>query len=394
MFRVPPQRFIVPSLRCAIAAPILAVFGFGSMAAATADPVAVNAVYGFAEQKIYGMTLSAAPGASGTLVGATFSVKMSTKAAFNTLPGVSNNGGLDAPQSFIGSGLPPTPPENYSGNASPGMSVPANERVLLQANPTAAGIARGIDLTNPTPANFFAGHDFARGDGYATKNPDTAIAPPGPGAVPANLPPGSWPADGNQVPAGNLFAPVGTPGTLSIDLVAEALLNGEGYATLASGVSDWVVTGGFSIVGGVDARAAVAFDFNLVERLVIFSWNSAFDTATASNALALDVLDSAGQSVFGPFFGANPSTTRLLTTELAGAATYNDNTLVPTHIYPGPVNVNFQTTPLVPGDYSFTLKATSTAYVTAVPEPTINASLVLVAIYGGGRLWHRCRRRA
>lgn len=372
---------------------IALVMAVGGMASANAAPIAVNAVYGFAEQKVYGMTLSAAPGASGTLVGTNFNVKMSNKAAFNSVPSVSNNGGLDAPQSFVTSGTPAKPPENYSGNANAGMSVPANERVLLQANPTPAGVARGIDLGKPVPASFLAGHNFARGDGYVTNNPDTAVGPPGAGAIPANVPVGSWPPDGNQVPAGKLFAPVGTPGTLSIDLVAEALLNGEGYATIASGASDWVVTGGFSVTGGVDARAAVAFDFNLVERLVVYSWSPEFDTATASNALALDVLDSAGRSVFGPFFGANPSTTRLLSTELAGAATYNNNTLVPTHIYPGPLNVNFQTMPLGPGDYSFTLKGTSTAYVTAVPEPATNAWLALAAVCGGGQVWRLRRRR-
>lgn len=392
----PHHRSLVRRLPAPLAGLCLLVVGLAVVGSpsASAAPIAAYAVYGFAEQKVYGMTLATAPGASGTLVGTNFNVKMSNKAAFNTVPSVSNNGGLDAPQSYLSSGLPPKPPENFSGNANPGMSFPANERVLLQANPTGAGVAQGIDVSNPVPGNFIAGRNFARGDGYATVNPDTGIAPPGAGSIPANVPPGAWPPSGDQVPAGKLFATVGTPGTLSIDLVSEALLDGEGYATIASGASDWVVTGGFSIVGPATARAAVALDFSLVERLVVYSWSSEFDIASASNALTLDVLDSAGRSVFGPFLGANPSTTRMLTTEFAAAATYNNNTLVPTHSYPGPVNVNFQTMPLAPGAYSFTIKGTTTAYVTAVPEPATNACLVLAVICGGGQVWRLRRRRS
>jgi hypothetical protein len=59
-----------------------------------------------------------------------------------------------------------------------------------------------------------------------------------------------------EAASGTIFPPVGTPATLSIDLVAEALLNGEGFATFASGVSEWDVTGGFSITGAANAQAA------------------------------------------------------------------------------------------------------------------------------------------
>lgn len=263
------------------------------------------------------------------------------------------------------------------------MAVPANERVLLQTNPTAVGVAQGVDLTTPPASDFFAGHNFARGDGYVTPSPDTTFGPPGSGTVPPDVPPGSWPSNGNQIPAGHLFAPIGTADTLSIDLVAESVLNGEAFATIASGGSDWVVTGGFSVIGGSTDRAAVSLDFNIVERMVVYSWDPANDAATASNTFAFDVLDSSGQSVFGPAAGANPSITRLLSSELLGAETYNNNTLVPTHVYPGPVVVNFQTMPLPPGDYSFTMKAATTAYVTALPEPAVStaaAGLALAAV--------------
>jgi len=358
---------------------------------ARAQTPATAAVYAFAQQKVYGMTLTATPGSSASLVGADFVVKMSTKAAWDTVPGVAHNGGLDAQQSFIGNGLPPQPVENFSDNAFPGMSMPANERVLIQANPTPPGIAGGTTLTVPTGASFFAGHNFARSDVYTTVNPDTTVTGTGSGAIPADAPPGTWPADGNGVATSKLFAPIGTPGTLSIDLAAESLLDGEGYATISSGVADWVVSGVFTIVGDASSRAALSLDFNIVERMVVSSWSPQIDVATASNTFAMDVLDHAGVSVFGPFLGANPSITRMLSTGVIAAATYNNNTSIPTHVYPGPVIVNFQTIPLAPGDYTFTIKGTSTAYVSAVPEPSTGVSLALAAAGLGAWRWRRRR---
>ncbi|NBV44264.1 MAG: hypothetical protein EBR86_01135, partial [Planctomycetia bacterium] len=74
-----------------------------------AEPIAGGAVYAFAQQKIYSMTMTTTPGSSATLVGDPngFAVKMSTKATVDTIPGITaHNGGLDALQSFIGSGAP------------------------------------------------------------------------------------------------------------------------------------------------------------------------------------------------------------------------------------------------------------------------------------------------
>ena len=111
---------------------------FATQPSRAGDP-APAAMYAFAQQKIYGMTLSPIPGGSALLVGDTtgFVVKMSTAASVDSAPGINAHiGGLDADQSFIGSGLPLPPPENWTNNAPLGYSVPVSERVLVQLNPT------------------------------------------------------------------------------------------------------------------------------------------------------------------------------------------------------------------------------------------------------------------
>jgi hypothetical protein len=362
-------------------------------ATASAEPIAPGAVYAYAQQKIYGMTLSATPGSGASLIGNPqgFSVKMSNLAGVDTIPGVvAHNGGLNAEQSFIGAGppSPSAPPENYSGNVSPGMSVPANERVLLQWNPTGAGVAGGFDASIPVAANFLAGHNFSRADAYVTPNPDNAVGPPTSGTIPG--PASAWPPGGTTVATSKLFAPVGTAGTLSIDAMAEALLTDEKHGTIGNGAADWVVTGKFNIVNSENplATAGVSLDFNISERMVVYSYNPLINIATASNEFAMDVLDSNGRSVFGPFLGTNPSTQRLLSSPATGSETYNNNTSQPTHLYPGPNAVNFQTAPLKQGDYTFTIKGTTTAYVTAVPEPSagVLAAVALGTLCGGLQL--------
>jgi len=106
---------------------------FAAQSSRGADP-APTAMYASAQQKIYGMTLSPIPGGSALFVGDTagFVVKMSTAASVDSAPGINAHiGGLDADQSFIGSGLPLPPPENWTNNAPLGFSVPAGERVLV-----------------------------------------------------------------------------------------------------------------------------------------------------------------------------------------------------------------------------------------------------------------------
>lgn len=352
-----------------------------------------NPSYAFAQQKIYGMTLTAAPGSSATLSGDAmgFSAKMSSDAAITALgTGISHNGGLDALQSFISPALPLPPVENYSGPVPPGFSNPAGERVLIQAVPTAWGNPNGFTTTAPVAGNFTNGQNFARSDVYATPNPDVGGGV-GSGSPPANVPPGRWPSDGNNIPSANLFAPIGTPGTLSIDTVAEVLMTDMPHNTIGTGVSDWALTGAFFVRGDASARAVVSFDFNLVERLVVSSDPVNDNKAEASNRLAFDVFDAGGQSVFGPFLGANPSSARMLTSISTFSQTYNNATFIPSHMYPGPVLVNFQTMPLAPGRYTFAIKGTSTAHAVAVPEPAGIVAIAATAATLG--MFHRCRRR-
>jgi hypothetical protein len=356
-------------------------------------PTAPTAMYAFAQQKIYGMTLSPVDGGNATLVGDPlgFVVKMSTAASVDTLPGINAHvGGLDADQSFIGSGVPSQPPENWTNNAPLGYSVPGGERVLVQLNPTGQGVPKGITVGTPVATDFQLNNNFARADVYTAPNPD----PLPPGAASATIPttpPGSWPPLGSMVNTNRLFAGVGDPDTLSIDLVAETLLTSATHGTISNGMSDWAVTGKFSVISGdPNARVGVSLDFNVVERMAVYSYAPLTNIATASNLFAFDVLDSLGNSVFGGLLGSNPSIARLLSSPATGSEVYNNNTNVPTHIYPGPSVASFQTVPLAPGDYSFTIKGTSTAYVSALPEPGMNAALAIAA--AGGAAWLRRRR--
>ena len=140
-------------MRCSRAIPNAAFLLAAAACAAIPSPAAANpsTSYAFAQQKVYGMTLSAAPGSSATISGdpAGFAVKMSTDASIAALGlGVSFNGGLDPRQSFVTPALPAAPVENYAGNAPAGFSTPAGERVLLQ-HPlitTAAGVPIAIPV--------------------------------------------------------------------------------------------------------------------------------------------------------------------------------------------------------------------------------------------------------
>ena len=368
---------------------------FAAQSSRAADPPAPTAMYAFAQQKIYGMTLTAVNGGSATLVGDPlgFAVKMSTAASVDSFPGINaHNGGLDAKQSFIGSVPALPPPENWTNNAPLGYSVPAGERVLVQVNPTGQGAAKGITVGIPVAGDFALGRNFARSDVYTAPNPDPL--PPGAAsaAIPADVPLGSWPPVGSMVDTNRLFAAIGSPDTLSIDLVAETLLTDAAHGTISNGVSDWAVTGKFSVVSeNPNARVGVSLDFNVIERIAVYSYKPLTNIATASNDFSFDVLDSVGRSVFGGLLGSNPSISRLLSSPATGSEVYNNHTNFPTHIYPGPGVASFQTIPLAPGDYSFTIKGTSTAYVSALPEPGMNAALAVVV--AGGAAWWRRRRR-
>jgi len=364
---------------CLLAIPLAGTVVFFSPPpqAQAIDP---QAVYAFAEQKIYGMTLTGVPGSTATVSGDPlgFSVKMTSAATADNFPGVvAHNGGLDVLQSFISNGSVLPPVQNYIANTP--FSAPTNERVLTQLTPTIAGVAQGFDTTDPVAA-FVPGQNYARADAYVAPYTDTAnVNPPYSGTVPSGS---GWPAAGTPISTGHLFAPVGSADTLAIDSVAESLLTNADHDSIGSGVSDWVVTGKFHIFGNAGQQAALSLDFNLVERLVVYSYSPLVNISTASNSLSFDVLDSHGRSVYGPFLGTNPSSTRLLSSPATGSETYNNNTGIISHLYPGPVLVNFQTKPLSVGDYTFTIKGTTTAYVSAVPEPGTNLSLGMAGAMG------------
>lgn len=187
------------------------------------------------------------------------------------------------------------------------------------------------------------------------------------------------------------------PGNAQATDFAEAFLDGEGgegVATLAGGASDWVVARGFRIEGTDDARAAASFDFGLAERLVAESRNPEAGIATASSAFALDIVDATGRSVFEPFMGTDPSTTRMPSSPAAGSMAYDDNTLVVAHVAPGPASMNVQAMPLATGARRHAPIGTTTSQVMAAPEPATHVSLAIAAACGCVRWWRgRCRRR-
>lgn len=367
----------------------LALAGLGTRAHAQTS--APKADYAFAQQKVYGMHISLdVPAASvATLSGNPFGVTTKTAAVYSPIPGTSAfNDGLESQQAFSGPGTPLAPAENYSGNVPTGFSVPDRERVLLQLNPTPWGTAQGSVTNAPSLSDFPASNNFARADVYATPNPNNTVAPNGSGSLPVSGPGGLYPADGIGVPAGNLFSS-GT-GTLSMDSAAEALLTDSGIGTFATGISEWVVLGGFQLVGGV---GQVSLNFSLVERLVAFASGVDKGVVTASNSLSWDVRGINNQSVWGPN-GQNPSTTRILPRPNNGLSgqTDNNNTLIDTDLYPGPNIVTFQTPVLQPGEYTFVIRGDSSVDVNAVPEPSTNAMIGLAAATLGGLTYRRRRR--
>lgn len=210
------------------------------------NPVEAADIYAFAQQKVYGMTLNASAGSTATLVPSPlgFDIKSHTSATQSSTPGVvAFNGGIDTQQSQIGFSAV----ENYRGALPGGFSVPPLSNVLLQAVPTAWGTPNFVggiitpDLGIPTSSDFASAPTGSRSDVYYNPNPDVGTSP-GSGAPPAGIP-----LNGNNIPVANLFAPVGPPGTAtaSMSSMAEALLhNTPGIGTA---VSDWVVSGVFSI---------------------------------------------------------------------------------------------------------------------------------------------------
>lgn len=136
----------------------------------------------------------------------------------------------------------------------------------------------------------------------------------------------------------------------------------------------------------------VSFDFNLIERLIAYSDAPVSSIANATNTLAFDVLDiNTGLSVFGAF-GTNPSSTRTLSYPITGSETYNLHTLIPGNIYPGPMVAFFQTPALLAGNYVFTIKGSTSAFV-SVPEPSTYIMMGLASATVSG-LGYRRRKLA
>ena len=351
---------------------------------AKATPVPTSAVYAFAQQKVYGMSISGTQQHAkvvGDPLG--FSIKQTTAAASDTTPGkVAQNGGVDAAVAYLPApGFTPTLPAATGNNFvwnTPNSSV-TSEVVLKQALPTPVVNAKGVNATDLGSFMLpYEGQGFSRADAYATVPDQTAI----PGTTTNAVSPGAWPKVGTPMPTSTLFADVGK-GTMSVDSVAEVLLTDVTHNSIASAVADWVITGKFKVTSDSpdEQWTDVMLSFNLTERMVVYSHEPTLNISTASNMLSFDILNSQNQSVFSepPLYplGLNPSTTRHLSSGLAGSLEYNNWTSSITSTYPGSRAISFTASQLGVGDYTFTIGGHSTAYVSAVPEPGTNCSLAL-----------------
>jgi hypothetical protein len=375
------KNFRMSSLR-KFATPMLALMigttGVSQVGAAT--------IYGFAQQKIYNMTLNDGSGNPANLVATSnLDISTSTSASLSGYAPVASPvlPAIDANQSILGvfatPGLPPgriTPPENYIGNAlfasTPGI------RVLTQANPTGVGLQNAVDSSIPTIGNFNPGDQFARSDVYAT----TPNGNPIPASNPLQgAPPASYPANGLGIPSSQLFAPVGAGTTLSFDSAAEGLLNANSI-NLGNAVAAWVVSGAFNLVN----PGSVELSFELVERLAVFSNSSPTPQAFAQNNLQFLITDVNNVPV------ANPSSTRSLTAPAAGEAVYNGNSLAAGHILNGVTigsSVAFQSGTLPSGSYRFSIAGFNQVDLKTVPEPSTYVMMGLSALMFGGLQYRR-----
>jgi hypothetical protein len=348
-----------------------------------AEATPVPAVYAFAQQKVYGMSISGTQ-QNAKVVGDPlgFSIKQTTAAASDTTPGkVAQNGGVDAGVAYLPApSFTPTIPTAIGNNFvwnTPNSSA-AKEIVLKQALPTPVVNAPGMNDNDLSGFMLpYKGQGFSRADAYATVPDQTAI----PGTTTNAVSPAAWPKVGTPMPKGTLFADAGK-GTMSVDSVAEVLLTDVTHNSIASAVSDWVITGKFKVTSdSSSALTDVMLSFNLSERMVVYSSAPTQNISTSSNTLSFDILNSKNQSMFSeaPLYplGLNPSTTRLLSSGLAGSLEYNNWTSSVTSTYPGSKAVSFTASQLGVGDYTYTIKGHTTAYVSAVPEPGTNCSLAL-----------------
>jgi hypothetical protein len=322
------------------------------------------------------MTLNGSGGPGNLVATSNLDISTSTSASLTGYAPVASPvlPAIDAIQSKIGvfatPGLPPVrinPPENYIGAAPFASSGGIN--VLTQANPTGVGLQNAVDSAIPTIGNFNPGDQFVRSDVYAT----TPNGNPIPGSNPLQgAPPASYPATGLAIPSSQLFAPVGAGNTLSFDSAAEGLLNANSI-NLGNAVAAWVVSGAFNLVNA----GSVELNFELVERLAVFSDTTPTTQAFAQNNLFFVITDVNNVPV------ASPSSTRSLTAPAAGEAVYNGNTLAAGHVLhgiSGTDTIAFQSDILPSGSYRFTISGLNQVDIKSVPEPSTYVMMGLSAV--------------
>ena len=374
------KNFRMSSLR-KFATPMLALMigttGVNHVGAAT--------IYGFAQQKVYNMTLNGSGGPGNLVPTSNLDISSSTSASLTGYSPVASPGlpAIDAIQSKLGvfatPGVPPgriNPPENYIG-AAPFASTPGIN-VLTQANPTGVGLQNAVDSSIPTIGDFNPGDQFIRSDVYAT----TPNGNPIPGSNPLQgAPPATYPATGLGIPSSQLFAPVGTGGTLSFDSAAEGVINSNTF-TLGNAVASWVVSGAFNLVNA----GSVELNFELVERIAVFSDTTPTPQAFAQNNLYFVITDVNNVPV------ASPSSTRSLTAPATGEALYNGNTLAAGYVWHGTSGadtINFQSDTLPSGSYRFTIAGFNQVDLKTVPEPSTYVMMGLSALMFGGLQYRR-----
>lgn len=351
---------------------ILAMTGYGSHARAAT-------VYAFAQQKVYNMTLTSSAGPGNLIPTANLNVSTNDSANLSGFIGVTNQlPAIDAQQSKLGTFLSPgppagrvDPPENYIVAApfasSPGINV------LGQANPTAIGLQNAVDTTIPTTTSFNPGDQFSRSDvftAYPSGNPVGGIVPG------SGTPPPGYSLTGQGIASNQLFANVGAGTTMGFDTVAEGLLNSS-VNSISTAVSSWVVTGTFTL----QSPGTVEFDFEMVERLAVFSDSPFITQANASNTLSLLISDDNNIPL------ATPTSNRTLTAPNAGEITYNANSIVAGHVWTGPNGtnaINFQSGVLLAGNYHYSIQGVTQVDLKIVPEPSTYALMSLASATIGG----------
>jgi len=351
-------------------------------------------IYGYAQQKVYDMTLSSSTPSTTITPTIPLTVTTSTSATLNgfAISGF-NLPQIDAQQAktgiFASPGLPAgriNPPENYIGPA-PYASTPGTN-VLAQANPTPVGNMpigsnSNLDTTVPMANSFNPGDEFTRADVYMSSQTGNPIAGTNPlqGAPPAGIP-----TNGQNINTSMLFAAPGTGNTMAFDSNAEGVITSS---TVTTGISNssWVISGAFNL----SAPGTVELDFNIVERLVVFSDSSPTTQAYAINRLNLLISDSNNVPV------ANPSSARSLTAPIAGEGTYNAFSLTAGHSWSGINNLNpvaFQSTVLPAGNYTFSISGITQVDLTTVPEPSTYALMGIASAVIGGLARNRRKQKA